>query len=142
MALCAPAHAQIFTGLPVVIDGDTLAIGTERIRLQGIDAPELAQTCGGWLCGRAAREELVRHIGLGQVTCITNGQDVYGRWLATCSTAAGDIGDWLVRQGLAVAFVRYSTRYVGAEALARAAHKGVWAGPFVLPWEWRARHRE
>jgi endonuclease YncB( thermonuclease family) len=112
-----------------------------RIRLQGIDAPEIDQTCGVWLCGRAAREELRRHIGLGQITCVTDGKDIYGRWLATCSTDAGDIGDWLVRQGLAVAFVRYSTKYVGAEALARAARKGLWASAFEMPWDWRGEHR-
>ena len=90
MALVCPAQAQTITGLPTVIDGDTLAIGVERVRLQGIDAPELDQTCGVWLCGRAARDELRRHIGLGQITCVPDGKDVYGRWLATCSTAVGD----------------------------------------------------
>ena len=76
MARACPAQAQTITGLPTVVDGDTLVVNHEHIRLQGIDAPEIDQICGGWLCGRAAREELIRHIGLGQITCVTSGKDV------------------------------------------------------------------
>jgi endonuclease YncB( thermonuclease family) len=144
-----PVFAQTtLTGFARVVDADTIAIGGERIRLQGLDAPEIDQPCldvtsAVWWCGRAAREELIRHVGPERISCLTSGKDIYARWLAACSTAAGDLGEWLVREGLALAFVRYSTRYVAVEAVARNARKGLWAGAFVAPWElamgWRAR---
>jgi endonuclease YncB( thermonuclease family) len=94
-----------------------------------IDAPEIDQVCldsvgAVWWCGRTAREELIRHIGSERISCVAEpAKDIYGRWLAACSTAAGDIGEWLVREGLALAFVRYSTRYVAAETVARGESK-------------------
>jgi endonuclease YncB( thermonuclease family) len=137
------AHAQTLTGAARVVDGDTIAIGGERIRLSGIDAPEINQTCLDdkglpWRCGTVARDRLIQHIGSRPVSCPTSGKDVYGRWLASCSVD-GDLGTWLVAEGLALAFVRYSTRYVAAEAVARNARKGMWAGAFVAPWDWRWR---
>jgi endonuclease YncB( thermonuclease family) len=140
-----PVFAQTLTGFARVVDGDTVAIGPERIRLSGIDAPEIDQTCldgtgAVWRCGRAAREELIKHIGPERISCIAEpAKDVYGRWLAACSTAAGDIGEWLVREGLALAFRKYSTRYVAQEASARDTRKGLWAGAFIAPWDWRWR---
>jgi endonuclease YncB( thermonuclease family) len=80
------------------------------------------------MCGRAAREELIQHIGLAPISSVTDGKDHYHRWLATCFTTAGDIGDWLVRQG-----------HIAAEAAARSARRGLWAGAFVPPWVCRAR---
>jgi Staphylococcal nuclease homologue len=70
---------------------------------------------------------------------VTNGKDAFGRWLATCSTNEGDLSAWLVREGLGMAFVRYSSAYVAEEAIARSAQKGMWAGAFIAPWDWRAR---
>jgi endonuclease YncB( thermonuclease family) len=112
-----PASAQTaLTGFARIVDGDTIAIGPERIRLSGIDAPEIDQTCldgtdAVWWCGRTAREELIRYIGSERISCVTEpAKDVYGRWLAACSTVAGDLGEWLVREGLALAFTKYSTR--------------------------------
>jgi endonuclease YncB( thermonuclease family) len=144
MWLVLPAQTQVLTGFASVVDADTIAIGGERIRLQGIDAPEIDQACldgtgAVWWSGRAAREELIRHIGSDRISCITMGKDIYARWLATCSTAAGDIGEWLVREGLALAFVKYSHVYAADEAAAHGAHKGLWAGAFIAPWDWRWR---
>jgi len=144
IACSVPAYAQTLTGVPYVIDADTISIGTDRIRLQGIDAPETDQIClddhgKPWSCGIEARDRLIQHLGSRAVTCVTNGKDVYHRWLAVCSTDEGDLGTWLVREGFALAFVRYSHAYVADEAVARGGRKGLWEGSFVAPWDWRHR---
>jgi endonuclease YncB( thermonuclease family) len=144
VACCASAHAQTLTGTARVTDADTILIGNERIRLQGVDAPETDQICldsrgAVWNCGTDARDRLIRHIGSREISCVTNGKDAFGRWLATCSTSEGDLSAWLVREGLGMAFIRYSNAYVAEEAIARSAQKGMWAGAFIAPWDWRAR---
>ena len=128
-----------------VIDGDTIVIGDTRIRLEGIDAPETAQTCqrkwfGSWPCGTAATEALVKLIGGKPVSCQPRGLDKYGRTLAVCFVDGRDINAQMVRQGWAWAFVRYSTSYVQEEAEARALHIGIWQGKAEPAWEFRA-HR-
>jgi endonuclease YncB( thermonuclease family) len=144
IACCASASAQTLTGTAKILDADTIAIGNERIRLQGVDAPETDQTCldstgALWNCGIDARDRLTRHIGSRETSCVTNGKDAFGRWLATCSTNDGDLSAWLVREGLGMAFIRYSNAYVADEAVARSAQKGMWAGAFIAPWDWRTR---
>jgi endonuclease YncB( thermonuclease family) len=144
VACCASACAQTLTGTATITDADTIVVGGETIRLQGVDAPETDQICldsrgAVWNCGIDARDRLIRHIGSRQTSCVTNGKDVFGRWLATCSTNGGDLSAWLVREGLALAFVRYSSAYAPEEVTARSAQKGMWAGAFIAPWDWRAR---
>jgi endonuclease YncB( thermonuclease family) len=131
-------------GTATIIDGDTIVIRGEKIRLQGVDAPETDQIClsnrgAPWNCGIDARDRLIRHIGSRETSCITSGKDAFGRWLATCSTNEGDLSAWLVRQGFGLAFIRYSNAYVAEEAVARRAQKGMWAGAFIAPWDWRTR---
>src|SRR5712671_6908739 len=113
------------TGEVCVIDGDTIAIGETRVRLEGIDAPETAQTCrrkwfGWWACGTAATAALTDMIGSKPVSCEPRGLDKYGRTLAVCFVDGRDINAQMVRQGFAWAFVRYSTSYVKEEASAKA----------------------
>jgi endonuclease YncB( thermonuclease family) len=144
VACCASACAQTLTGTATITDADTIVIGGETIRLQGVDAPETDQICldsrgGLWNCGIDARERLIRHIGSRETSCVTNGKDAFGRWLATCSTNEGDLSAWPVRKGLGMAFIRYFSAYVAEEAIARSAQKGMWAGAFIAPWDWRAR---
>jgi endonuclease YncB( thermonuclease family) len=144
VACCASAYGQTLTGTARVTDADTILIGSDRIRLQGIDAPETDQICldsrgAVWNCGLDARDRLIQHIGSRQTSCVTNGKDAFGRWLATCSTNEGDLSAWLVREGLGVAFIRYSSAYVTEEVIARSAQKGMWVGAFIAPWDWRAR---
>jgi endonuclease YncB( thermonuclease family) len=138
------ACAQTLTGTATIIDADTIVIRSERIRLRGVDAPETDQIClnnrgAPWNCGIDARDQLIRHIGSRETSCITNGQDAFGRWLATCSTNEGDLSAWLVREGFGLAFIRYSNSYVTEEAVARSGQKGMWAGAFIAPWDWRTR---
>ncbi len=125
-----------------VIDGDTLAIGPTHLRLVGIDAPESDQSCADrtgapYPCGKVATQALAEFIGPDPVSCKRQGQDVYHRTLATCSVRGEDIQKWIVTKGLALAFTRYSQAYANAEAEARAAGKGVWAGAIVPPWDYR-----
>jgi endonuclease YncB( thermonuclease family) len=128
-----------------VIDGDTIDIAGSRIRLQGIDAPETDQTCTDadkktWRCGRAATRELVGLIAGRPLRCETSGFDRYRRVLAVCALPDGsDVNAWMVRQGWALAY--YSAVYRSEEAEAHAAKRGIWAGSFMPPWEWRHRHR-
>jgi endonuclease YncB( thermonuclease family) len=129
-----------------VIDGDSLRTGTENIRLIGIDAPELLQTCRDaqareWPCGQAAKTRLIELVSRGEVACTARGHDRYGRTLALCS-ARGivDLGEALVRDGYAVDYRRYTSDYLAAEREARAARRGLWQGEVENPEDWRRHH--
>ncbi len=138
--LATPALADV-TGIPNVIDGDTIEVHGQRIRLHGIDAPESRQLCRldgkPWQCGKNAANALADKIARRPVTCEDLGRDRYKRIIAKCATAGEDIGSWMVQQGLALVYRRYSLDYVEEEAEAQAARRGLWATEFVKPWEWR-----
>ncbi len=129
-----------------IIDGDTVEIGGERIRLHGIDAPESRQTCTvigeEWRCGESATLALVDETSGQPVTCKGKKRDRYGRLIAVCYAGTDDLNAWMVREGWAVAYRRYSKDYVDEEVEARAAGKGVWRGDFTLPWKWRRSARQ
>jgi len=124
-----------------VVDGDTLVVAGQTIRLDGIDAPEGQQRCQlqgrDWACGQQAARELASFLASRPVQCRFNGRDRYDRILAHCEVGGQDIGAWLVRQGWAVAYTRYSQRYVPEEAEARRLRTGLWAGRFQQPEDWR-----
>lgn len=146
MIACSACARADLVGIASVIDGDTIEIHGQRIRLEGIDAPESGQTCtraGGqsWRCGQAAAVALSEHIGRAVIRCEPSGADHYGRTLAACFKDAEDLNRWLVSVGLAVAYRRYSLAYVGAEEEAHRGRLGVWSGEFDMPWIWRAEHR-
>jgi endonuclease YncB( thermonuclease family) len=129
-----------------VVDGDTLDLAGERVRLYGIDAPESGQTCERagqvWACGTAAAEALGAWLHGRQVTCVELERDRFGRSVATCQADGEDVGGWMVRQGWAVEFTRYSDgRYAEAEASARERLVGMHAGAFDDPADWRAGRR-
>ena len=93
---CSLAQAADLSGVPRVVDGDTLAIGATKVRLEGIDAPETDQICLNangvrWTCGIDARDQLTAHIAGRVVTCSSKGTDVYKRTLAICSLAGEDL---------------------------------------------------
>lgn len=126
-----------------VIDGDTLDLGDTRIRLDGIDAPEIAQRClttagESWRCGRSARDALTKMIGSAQVHCQREGTDGYDRVIATCFAHGRNLNEAMVTQGHALAFVKYSARYSPQEAEARRTKAGIWAGFFETPWAYRS----
>ncbi len=154
MALLAfPAHADV-SGPACVTDGDTLVVngkrqrmrcvGGTRVRLFGIDAPELKQKCkapGGrdFLCGRAAASCRLRHVSGRTVECKGTSVDRYGRLIAICFVDGKDLNALMVGEGWALAYRDHSKKYVPQENVARKARKGIWAMQFVPPWEWRGK---
>jgi endonuclease YncB( thermonuclease family) len=130
-----------------VADGDSFAIGAQKLRLDGIDAPEYHQSCkdadsAEWQCGRAARtalETLLREPGL---SCSATVRDRYARSIATCATSrVPDIGAAQVAAGMAVSNEYYGVRsYGNEEDAARDAKQGIWRGTFMLPSDWRAAY--
>jgi endonuclease YncB( thermonuclease family) len=121
---CPLAQGADLSGVPRVVDGDTLAIGTTKVRLQGIDAPETDQVCLNangirWTCGIDARDQLAAHIAGRVISCSSRGIDAYKRTLAICSLAGEDLNAWMVQQGWALAYVQYSSAYTHAEKDAR-----------------------
>lgn len=145
-SIVAPEQSQTsrpaLSGIARVIDGDTIDIRGLRVRLNGIDAPERKQTCetnvgGSYACGVQSTEALIRLLGANEVQCEKIGTDRNGRVIGRCKTGEIDIGAWMVEQGWALAYRRYSMSYVEAENRARAAKLGIWAGAFAAPEEWR-----
>jgi endonuclease YncB( thermonuclease family) len=137
-----PVHPSALPAYRAV-DGDSLRNESGDIRLLGIDAPELSQRCRRdgkeWACGRAAHERLKQLVAKNDVRCEANGRDRYGRTLAHCSSGGTDIGEVLVREGLALNFMQGG--YERHERDARAARRGIWAGEFDLPQEHRRQPR-
>lgn len=134
-------NRQHLSGRPHVIDGDTLSLGDRRIRLSGIDAPELRQICqranGEWPCGTQARANLIRLIGDARPTCSGNAEDRYGRLLAVCTVGGGvDLNREMVASGFAVAFGDYEKE----EDDAMRRRIGLWGGTFDKPQIWRRTH--
>ena len=141
----APAVAQEITGAPRVIDGDTIDVAGQRIRLHGIDAPESRQSCrrGGvpWLCGAEASKALRGLVRGESFRCDPRDVDRYDRIVVVCHAGGRDLNEAMVARGWALAYRRYSTDYVGVEAIAQAAGAGLWSGAFVPPWDWRKGKR-
>lgn len=153
-----PPDPTPIIGRASVIDGDTLEIHGQRIRIWGIDAPESRQTCTRsaetYRCGQAAELHLAELIGEQPVSCTPQGRpDRYRRIVARCEVTAlceerdctnrtfrRDLGGWMVGDGWAVDFPRYSDgEHSEQQAEAQDARKGMWAGEFEMPWDWRAR---
>jgi endonuclease YncB( thermonuclease family) len=141
IALWLRPPAPPLVGMGRASDGDSFVLGTERVRLEGLDAPELDQTClsdtgAVWACGHAARDGLADLLAAGPVHCLPGRRDHYGRLLATCSSDGHDLGAQLVRQGFALSAGDYWSEHLAA----RAAVRGIWAGSFDLPANWRSSH--
>jgi endonuclease YncB( thermonuclease family) len=143
--VATPSMASEIVGTATVVDGDTIEIQGQRIRLHGIDAPERGQLCkrNGSLyrCGQAAALALADMVGQAVIRCQPNGVDRYKRIIGVCFKGDQDLNRWMVRNGWAVAYRRYSQDYVPDELTATATRIGVWSGTFEMPWEWRKKHR-
>lgn len=130
-------------GIVSVIDGDTIELHGKRIRLHGVDAPEGKQTYTRdgveWRCGQQAAFALSDHIGNQSVECIEKDIDRYKRIVAECFVGDVSINAWLVRNGWAIAYRKYSKQYIEDEDIAREQKAGIWGGEFVEPWEYRKR---
>lgn len=140
-----PASAQSFSGSAVALDGDTLRMGDERVRLFGIDAPESAQTCDRkgqqWSCGGDAKALLAEIVSGGTVECTARDRDSYGRIVASCRVGARDLAGVMVREGLALALPEFSLDYVEAQARAKSFGLALWGSVFQTPAEFRAANR-
>lgn len=156
MFAALPPDPAPVIGRASIIDGDTLEIRGQRIRLWGVDAPESRQTCTRagvvYRCGQEAARRLDVLVGQNTLTCTPRGRpDRYRRIVATCTISAGpcldlgcatrvDLAEMLVVEGQALDYPRYSGgAYARLEADAQRHRRGVWAGAFERPWAWRAR---
>ena len=122
-----------------VIDGDTIEIDGTHYRINGIDAPEHGQKCGGWSCGKDATDALIALVKNQDIVCQTIANDGYGREIATCYAGDIDIGRAMVEAGHAWAFLKYSRVYASEELDAKAKSLGIWSGNFEPAWDYRAR---
>lgn len=144
-----PSNADELTvlGRARVVDGDTIEVQGTKVRLFGIDAPEGAQDCidalgKNYRCGDVATVRLRELVRGRDVLCKGNEHDRYGRLLAVCSAGSVELNETLVREGLAWAFVRYSSVYSAIENEARSARRGIFAGENTPPWDFRAKRWE
>ena len=139
-------------GKATVVDGDTITINKTKIRFSGIDAPEsyfygMTQYCEKpngkiWACGKKATAALKKLIGKNEVECSDEGNDKYGRTLSICYANGVDLQSEMVRSGMAVAYIRYSTRYENEMIEAMTNRVGIWSGDFLDPEDWRRQNRK
>ena len=139
---------DIIAGRAFVVDGDTIDVAGNRVRLQGIDAPERAQRCPArqvsrtWQAGKAARHLLIQLIDNKPVSCKSYGTDIHNRMLGICHAGDVELNAEMVRRGMAWAYRSYSGRYIADEDMARQHKAGVWRNSCQPPWEYRGRHRQ
>ena len=124
-----------------VVDGDTIHLNGKKIRFNGIDTPELKQTCirnsVKDYCGITAKEILIKKIADNKVKCISDGKDRYKRILAECFVNNESLSSYLVRSGYAFAYRKYSKKFVTDEDYAKANQAGMWSMIFEFPWDYR-----
>ena len=140
------SFADELAGVPAITDGDTLKLHGENIRLDGIDAPESAQSCLNsndklYPCGQNATLFLKSITENKTVSCETSVKDRYGRHIATCFADNINLNKAMVLNGHALAYRQYSKRYIEAEKTAKIKQAGMWQGKFVEPWKWRKGER-
>ena len=144
---------KIISGIAKVIDGDTIKIEKNKIRLFGIDAPEKKQQCQKpWLtiffltlnksykCGEISTNKLKIKINNKFIICKSSNKDRYNRFIAECFKDKTNINRWMVSSGYAVAYRKYSKKFVSQENLAKKEKLGLWSGKFEMPWEWRKKN--
>ena len=153
LVLLSNSSAEEISGIPKVVDGDTVHINNYKFRLEGIDAPEMRQQCKkesfkissligftfykDYSCGRVSKEKLITKINTSEVKCISLSKDKYKRYIATCFKGKTNLNQWMVRNGFAIAYRRYSKKYVPDEEFAKENKLGLWQGKFMEPEKWR-----
>ena len=143
-------QASEIIGLPKVVDGDTIHVKSYKIRLEGIDAPEMKQKCKkpylqiifftfqkDYYCGQISKKKLVQKIGNKSVKCILLGKDRYKRYLAKCLKGTINLNKWMVRNGYAIAYRKYSKIYIPDENKKKEEKLSLWSGTFIKPEKWR-----
>ncbi|MBT9165379.1 MAG: hypothetical protein DDT25_00024 [Chloroflexi bacterium] len=141
------SEGQTLIGRASVIDGDTIEIRSERVRLSAIDAPESSQTCsdsGGreYRCGQQAALALSDFIGSQNVRCEVAARDRFKRAIGECYMGQVSVNAWMIRNGWALPYVQFGGRkHLAGAAEARRERRGVWQGEFVAPWDFRSANR-
>lgn len=140
-AVATSGQAQVIYGNANAIDGDSLAVSGQQVRLFGIDAPEFDQTCQkdgqSWSCGEAAKDQLSGLVAGKRVECQGQGVDQHGRVLAVCVAGGFELNRAMVEQGWALAYREFSDDYAAAEFQAKRNELGIWSSKFVVPWDYR-----
>ena len=139
------SFSKTIIGNARVIDGDTININNNKIRLHGIDAPETKQTCKldsvDWFCGKQSTEELKKIINNQSVECKVNDIDIYNRYVAICLVNELNLNQWMVKKGWAIAYRYYSTDYIIEEKYARDNKLGIWKSEFLKPYQYRKNNK-
>ena len=139
------AYGKTIHGKARIIDGDTIHIGKNKIRLHAIDAPETNQKCiknnKEWNCGLQSTEFLLDLIGSSQIECIINGKDKYNRYIGVCYKNNIDLNSQMVLNGWAIAYRYYSLDYIDEEEVAKNKKSGIWSGNFVEPYLFRKKDK-
>ena len=132
---------NLFASHVTVIDGDTIRLGDVKIRFSGIDAPEINQTCvaseGKVACGKISRDLLIEKVTYNNISCTDEGKDFYGRVLGECFVNGESLSSYLVREGFAFAYRKYSNKYIEDEEYAKFNKLGMWSMEFQYPWDYR-----
>ena len=141
----SPILAKNIIGLAKIIDGDTVYINNNKIRLHGIDAPEKNQLCFynkiKWPCGKQSSNELEKIINNEILKCSTIDIDKYGRYVAICYKNNLDINKIMVRKGWSIAYRYYSKDYIRDENYARLKKIGIWKSKFEEPYKFRKKNK-
>ena len=135
---------NLFASHVTVIDGDTIRLGNVKIRFSGIDAPEINQTCvaseGKVACGKISRDLLIEKVTNNKISCTDEGKDFYGRVLGECFVNGESLSSYLVREGFAFAYRKYSNKYIEDEEYAKFNKLGMWSMEFQYPWDYRSNN--
>ena len=132
---------NLFASHVTVVDGDTIKLGDVKIRFSGIDAPEINQTCvaseGKVACGKISRDILITKVTNNKISCTDEGKDFYGRVLGECFVNGESLSRYLVREGFAFAYRKYSDKFILDEEYAKSYRLGMWSMKFQYPWDYR-----
>ena len=135
---------NLFASHVTIIDGDTIRLGDVKIRFSGIDAPEINQTCvaseGKVACGKISKDILIAKVTNNKISCSDEGKDVYGRILGECFVNGESLSSYLVREGFAFAYRKYSNKYIQDEEYAKFNNLGMWSMEFEYPWDYRSKN--
>ncbi len=144
------ANEEEIFGRANIIDGDTIKIKSKKIRLFGIDAPEKNQKCKkpfvsinflnfqkNYNCGIVSLLSLKKKIANRPIKCVSKSKDRYKRYLGICFLDNLDLNKWMVKNGHAVAYKKYSYKYELQEKYAQENKLGIWQGSFIEPEKWR-----
>ena len=132
---------NLYASHVTVVDGDTIKLGDVKIRFSGIDAPEINQTCvaseGKVACGKISRDMLITKVTNNKISCTDEGKDFYGRVLGECFVNGESLSRYLVREGFAFAYRKYSDKFILDEEYAKSNRLGMWSMKFQYPWDYR-----